>query len=186
MLLTFNDLDLTPNPRREIGEKILTIGNSLLESVKNVPISNRAGFPEVLRNNNFALAVRVTKDYAFLEITTKARAPKSREAERLSVYRQFFTPLNSGERAVFTVDQSRVCRFGEMTLEADHAFSLGSDVSICIWNVRFISTIRNQRISKTIGALYVVGFGEKIREEEAWQEFDALIRLTLADWSAAR
>lgn len=186
MNLLSSELDLTPNPRREIGEKIIQIGNSLFESVKSAPPSLRSGFPNVLRNNNFALAVRVTKNYAFLEVTTKARAPKSREMHRSAVYRQFFTSKSSSRRAAFAIDRSRLCRFSEISIKGTHVFSLGSDFSICVSDARCITISGGRTVSSAIDVVYVVGFGDQIREDEAWQEFDALIRITLADWSAGR
>lgn len=181
-----SELDLRSNSRREIADKILSIANSLFESVKNAPISVRASFPAILRNNNFALTVYVTKKYAFLEVTSKFRAQKSREPERVSAYRQIFNPKDSGKPALIGFDNARLCRISNLTLEGAHAFGLGSDISFCIWDSKNSLVLNGRPISNTIDVLYVVGFGAQIREDDAWQEFDALIRVTLADWSTPK
>lgn len=146
----------------------------------------RVNFPSVLRNNNFALAVHVTKKYAFVEVTSKFKAQKTREVDRLAAYRQFFTPKDSGRPAIFALDNARLCRFSGMTLEGAPAFSVGSDISLCVWDARSSQILDGRRVATSIDVLYVVGFDDQIREYSAWEEFDALIRVTLADWSAPK
>lgn len=186
MAIRQGEIDLTPSPKREIADKIIGISNALFDSVKNAPLSVRASFPGILRNNNFALTVRVTKSYAFLEVTSKFRAQHARETERVAAYRQIFCLKDSGKPALFAFDKSRLCRISGVTLEGAHAFSLGSDLSLCAWDVRNTLVANGRRITNTIDLLYVVGFGDQIHEDDAWQEFDALIRITLADWSARK
>lgn len=186
MSTSINEIDLTPNPRRDIGEKILSVSSSLFDAVKNAPLSLRAGFPRVLRNNNFALTVRVTKKYAFLEVSTKLRAQRSREAERMATYRQLFLPSNSGQPVMMNVDNARLCRVSGVTVDGAHAFGLGNDISLCVSEVRNSIMMNGHRVDSSVDVLYVVGFGDLIRDDEAWREFDTLIRVTLADWSVAR
>lgn len=181
-----HELDLTVNPRREIAEKILGVSTVLFEAVKSAPLSLRAQFPSILRNNNFALAVRVTKKFAFLEVTSKFKAQKTRESERVATYRQLFCTKDSGEHAIFAVDKSRLCRFSGLTLEGARAFRVGSDFSLCVWDARNSQILGDRRVITSVDLLYVVGFGDQIHEDDAWQEFDALIRVTLADWSAPK
>lgn len=181
-----NDLDLTPHPRRDIAEKVLSVSSALFDAVKLAPLSLRASLPSILRTNNFGLAVRVTRQYAFLEITSKFRAQRSRENERVAAYRQFFTPKDSGKPAIFSFDKARFCRVSSLTTEGAPAFSLGRDVSLCVWDIRNSQAVRERRITTDIDLLYVVGFGDQLHDDESWQEFDALIRITLADWSSGR
>lgn len=186
MNIRSSELDLTPNPRREIAEKILSISNALFESVKGAPLSLRAKFPAILRNNNFALSIRVTKEYAFLDVTSKLKAQRSRELDRLAAYRQYFCSKDSGKPSIFALDKARLCRFSGLTLEGAHAFSIGSDVSLCMWDTRNSTTFDGRRVTNSIDLLYVVSFGQQLLEDDAWQEFDALIRITLADWSTPK
>ena len=179
-------LDLTESPRHDIGAGILSVASSLFEAVKSAPLGRRANFPEVLRNNNFGFAVRVTSRYAFLEVTSKLRAQKARDQERLAAYRQIFTAKEINGPALFALERSRFARFSGMTLDAPHAFALGADVSLCIWDARSAATVDGRRRVFDIDVLYVVGFGSTIPIEDATQEFDALIRITLADWSSTR
>jgi hypothetical protein len=158
----------------------------LFDTVKAAPLSARVGFPEVLRNNNFGLTLRVTNSHAFLEVTTKLRANRARDAERLQAYRQIFTSKDSRQPAVFAIDGSRFIRFSGFTAEAPHAFALGSNFSMCAWDIRSRTLVEGRPRSFDIDVLYVVGFGRSIPAEEAWQEFDALIRVTLSDWGGVR
>ena len=179
-------IDLTESPKRDIGAGILSVASSLFEAVKSAPLGKRAKFPEILRNNNFGISVRVTNQYAFLELTSKLRAQKARDQERLAAYRQIFTTKESNEPALFALERSRFARFSGMTLDAPHAFALGADVSLCIWDARSASNVDGRRRVFDIDVLYVVSFGPTIPIEDAAQEFDALIRVTLSDWSSAR
>ena len=179
-------LNFSATPRRETGDRILSVANALFDAVKNAPLAARTQFPKVLRNNNFALAVRATTTHAFLEVTTKLHAHRSREADRLRAYRQIFTSIESDEPAIFRVDKARLIRVSGATLEAPHAFAIGSDFSLCTWDARSTAVLDGQKQSHDIDVLYVVGFGELIREDDAWEEFDTLIRVTLADWSGIR
>lgn len=183
--MSTTQLDLTESTKRDIGAGILSVATSLFEAVKSAPLGKRTNFPEILRNNNFGISVRVTSRYAFLEVTSKLRAQKARDQERLAAYRQIFTAKESNEPALFALERSRFTRFSDMTLEAPHAFSLGADVSMCIWDVRSESNVDGRRRVFDIDVLYVVGFGPTIPIEDAAQEFDALIRITLSDWSSA-
>jgi hypothetical protein len=180
------ELDFSVTPRRETGDRILSVANALFDAVKSAPVTARTHFPEVLRNNNFGLAVLATTTHAFLEVTTKWRAHRSREADRLRAYRQIFTSIESGQLALVRVNQVRLARFGRMTLEAPHPFALGSDISLCAWDVRSTTVVNGQKQTHDIDVLYVVGFGDSIREDDAWQEVDTLIRVTLSDWSDGR
>lgn len=180
------DLDFSLSPNRETGERILLVANALFDAVKSAPLALRTQFPKVLRNNNFALAVRVTTTHAYLEVTTKLRAQRSREADRLRAYRQIFTSASSGQPAIFRIDKSRLIRISRATLESPHAFALGSDLSMCAWDVSSTTHINGQKQSHDIDIIYVIGFGETLREDDAWQEFDTLIRVTLSDWSGGR
>lgn len=184
--MTQRELDLAVTPNRETGDRILSVANALFDAVKSAPLSARAQFPSVLRNNNFALAIRATTTHAFLEVTTKLHAHRSREADRLRAYRQIFTSIKSGQPAIFRVDRARLVRISGATLEAPHAFALGSDFSMCAWDVRSTTVLNGQKQTHDIDIIYVVGFGEIIREDDAWQEFDTLIRVTLSDWSGIR
>lgn len=177
--------DLSPTPRRETAERILSVATPLFDAVKSSPLSGRAGFPQVLRNNNFGLAVRATKTHALLEVTTKLRSQRSREADRLQAYRQIFTSIDSGEPAIFGV-KARLLRFSGFTAEAPHAFALGPDTSMCAWDVRSTDTRNLKKQSYDLDVIYVVGYGRSIREADSWQEFDTLIRVTLSEWSGIR
>ncbi len=179
-------LDLSTNPKRESADKILATASELFGAVKSAPFSARSGFPKVFKNNNFAVALRVTATHAFLEVTTKLHAQGSREQDRVRAYRQLFTSTESGEAAVLKVDKARLIRISGATFEAPHAFAIGSDFSMCAWDVRSTTTINGKLTSHDIDVIYVVGFGSLIREADAWQEFDTLIRVTLADWSGSR
>lgn len=180
------ELDLSSSPRREIADQILLVASALFDSVKSAPMSARKNLPQILRNNNFGFAVRVTATHAFLEITTKLHAHRSREAERLRAYRQIFTSIESGQPAIFKVDKARLIRIGAMTLEAPHAFALGSDLSMCAWEARSTTKVAGKMSTHDIDIIYVVGFGEAISVDDVWQEFDTLIRVTLSDWSGTR
>lgn len=184
--MTHAQLDLSPHPRIDVADRIQSVASSLFDSVKAAPASVRARFPKVLRNNNFGFAVRVTKTHAFLEVTTKLHAHQSRAAERLAAYRQIFTSIGAGDTAIFKVNDARLVRIGAMSLEAPHAFALGSDFSLCAWEVRSSSDVKGKKSIHDIDIIYVVGFGSSIPIDDAWREFDTLIRVTLADWSAAR
>ena len=179
-------LDLTESPRRDIGAGILSVASSLFEAVKSAPLGIRANFPKVLRNNNFGFAVRVSSRYAFLEVTSKLRAQKARDQERLAAYRQIFTAEETNEPALFTFEGSRFLRFSGLTLDAPHAFGLGADVSLCVWDAQSTTIVDGRHRVFDIDVLYVVSFGSTIPIEDATQEFDALIRITLADWSTTR
>lgn len=184
--MTQPELDFSVSPSRETGDRILTVANELFDAVKSAPLVARTQFPKVLRNNNFALAVRVTTTHAFLEVTTKLHAHRSRELDRLKAYRQIFTSTDSGQPAIFKIERARLIRISGATLEAPHAFAIGSDFSMCTWETRATAVINGHKQSHDIDVLYVVGFGETIREDHAWQEFDTLIRVTLSDWSGIR
>lgn len=184
MSIGSNHLDLTPHPRRDIADKVLSVSTALFDSVKLAPLPLRSGLPSILRNNNFALAVRVTRRYAFLEVTSKFRAQKSRENDRLTTYRQFFTPKESGKPAIFAFDKARLCRVSNVTADGAPAFSIGRDVSMCVWDVRNSQVVGDKRVTTDIDLLYVVSFGDQLHDDESWQEIDALIRITLADWSS--
>lgn len=177
-------LDFSATPRRETADRVLSIASDLFESVKAAPVAVRNSFPDVLRSNNFALTVRATRTHTFLEVTTKLRAHRSRELQRVQSYRQIFTSIDSGEPTIFAIDKARLVRFGGGTLDAPHAFALGSDMSMCAWDTRVITMQNGQRQSHEIDIIYVVGYGSEIREDDCWQEFDTLIRVTLSDWSA--
>lgn len=179
-------LDFSLHPSPDVSDRILSVANDLFGSVKAAPASVRARLPKVLRNNNFGFAVRVTKTHAFLEVTTKLHAHQSRAAGRLAAYRQIFTSVGAGDSAIFKVDDARLTRIGAMSLEAPHAFALGSNFSLCVWEVRSESDERGKKSVHDIDIIYVVGFGPSIPIDDAWREFDTLIRVTLADWSAAR
>ena len=181
-----HDLDFSATPRREIGDRILSVANALFDAVKSAPLVARTKFPKVLRSNNFALAVRVTNTHAFLEITTKFHAHRRREADRLRAYRQIFTSKDSGQSAILQVDQARLVRVSGGTFEAPHAFALGSDCSMCAWDLKSTTTLNGEKTSYAIDIIYAVGYGENISQEDAWQEFDTLIRVTLSDWSSIR
>ena len=180
------ELDFASNPRREIADRILSVASELFDSVKSAPMSARKELPQVLRNNNFGFAVRVTATHAFLEVTTKLRAHRSRELDRLRAYRQIFTSIESGQPAVIKVDKARLVRVSNLTLEAPHAFALGSDFSMCAWEARSTTTVDGKKSTHDIDIIYVVGFGETISVDDVWQEFDTLIRVTLSDWSGIR
>lgn len=184
--MTASPLDLSISPKREIADQILSVATSLFDSVKNAPLAARKNLPAILRSNNFGIALRLTSKHAFLEITTKLHSHKNREIERLRAYRQIFTSIESGEGAVFKIDKARLARIGGMTLEAPHAFAIGSDFSLCAYEVRSSSIFEGKKSTHDIDIIYVVGFGEIISVEDSWQEFDALIRVTLSDWSNAR
>lgn len=184
MTLKTATLDLASNPRPQIAERIYRVAEDLFDAVKRAPLSARGTFPSIFHNNNFALAVHVTGRYAFLEITSKFRAQKSNQRDRLSAYRQLFCTKESGEPAIFALDKARLCRFSSLNTQGAHAFSLGSDLSLCVWDIRSSASINNRSSTSKVDVLYVVGFGEQIHEDTAWREFDALIRVTLADWSA--
>jgi hypothetical protein len=182
MTKTFPELDFTPNPRREIGDKILSVASSLFESVKHAPLHLRRTFPNVLKNNNFAPTVRVTRDYAFLEITTKLKA----QSNRTDIYRRFFSPKELQRPAIIAIDKARFARVGAISMEGGYGFSIGSDFSLCAWDLKSSVVEHGKQSHKSIDLVYVVGFGDQIRQEEAWQEFDALIRLSISDWSSTR
>lgn len=184
--MTASSLDLSNSPRREIADQIHSVATSLFDSVKSAPLAARKNLPEILRNNNFGIAIRVTPAYAFLEVTTKLYSQKIREPERLRAYRQIFTSKESGEFAGFIIDKTRLARVGRMTVEAPHVFALGSDFSLCAYEVRSSTIFEGKRSTYKNDIIYVVGFGETISAEDSWQEFDALIRVTLADWSRTR
>lgn len=179
-------IDLTPSPRPAIREKILKTATPLFEAVKRAPVALRTNFPEALRSNNFGLLAHVTRQYAFLEVTTKFRAQPNKWQERLHAYKQIFTSSSSGEQAVFNVNQSRFIQIAKLTAEAHHAFSLGSNFSMCAWEVRSVSEEDGKKTTYDIDAIYVVGFGSEILEVDSWQEFDSLIRLTISDWSGLK
>lgn len=183
MTTNMKDLDLASNPRHEIGERILSVSNALFDSVKKTPLTVRDKFPQVLKNNNFALVARVTKKYAFLEVTTKLKAQRTRDNDRVKKYREFFTPKESNLPAAISIDNSRYMRIEKINLRGTHAISLGSDVSLCLSEVKRSSFEAGNPITSSLDILYVVAFGAQIREDDAWQEFDALIRVTLSDWS---
>jgi hypothetical protein len=172
-------LDFSATPRRETAERVLSIASTLFEAVKAAPLTARKTFPTVLRSNNFALAVRATPTHTFLEVTTKLRAHRNRELHRTQTYRQIFTSIDSGDKA-------RLVRFGGGTLEAPRAFAIGSDMSMCAWDTKCITTQNDEKQSHEIDIIYVVGYGSSIREDDCWQEFDTLIRVTLSDWSGVQ
>lgn len=177
-------LDLSLSARQDVAAKIHSVASSLFGAVKAAPAALRSHFPKVLRNNNFGFAVRVTKTHAFLEVTSKLNAHQSRDAERLRAYRQIFTSIESGDQAIFKMHDARLVRIGAMTLEAPHAFALGSDFSMCAWEARSSTVVNGKQSKFDIDIIYVIGFGKAIPIDDAWQEFDTLIRVTLADWSA--
>lgn len=184
--MTASSLDLSISPRRDIADQILSVATPLFDSVKIAPLAARKNLPRILRNNNFGMALRLTSAHAFLEISTKLYSHKNREMERLRAYRQIFTSIESGEGAIIKIDKARLARIGAMTLEAPHAFAIGSDFSMCAWEVRSSAIIEGKKSTHDIDIIYVVGFGETIAAEDAWQEFDTLIRVTLSDWSSTR
>lgn len=179
-------LDFAENPKREIGEKILTVARTLFDSVKSAPIHGREGFPKILRNNNFGLTLLTTNTHAFLEITTKFHAQRERQAERVQSYRQIFTSSESGERAMARLTNSRLIRVGGMNVEGAHAFALGPDLSMCAWDVHSTAVVNGHKKTCDIDIIYVVGFGESIRDTDAWMEFDTIIRVTFAGWIKAQ
>jgi len=179
-------INFSPSPRREIADKILAVAGGLFEAVKSAPLSARVKFPKVLQKNNFALALRVTSTHAFLEVTTKLQAQRSRETARVNAYRQIFTSTDSGEASIFKIDKVKLVRISGATLEAPHAFAIGKDFSMCAWDIRSTANVGGRILSHDLDVIYVVGFGSSIREEDAWQELDALIRVTIADWSGIR
>ena len=180
------ELDFSSSPRREIADQILAVASALFDSVKSAPMSARKKLPKILRNNNFGLSVRLTATHAYLEVSTKLHAQRSREVERLRAYRQIFTSMESGQPAVFNVDKVRLVRIGAMGFEAPHAFALGSDFSMCAWEIRSTTIVDGKKSTHDIEIIYVVGFGETISVDDVWQEFDSLIRVTLSDWSGVR
>jgi hypothetical protein len=181
-----DSLDLSPSTNPWAGEQILSVAAPLFDAVKAAPLKVRENFPSILRNNNFSFAVHVTKRYAFLEVTGKFRAQRTRLVDRLNAYRQIFTDSSSGEPAIFTVTDARLVRVARLTAEAPHAFALGSDFSMCAWDMRSTTTAGGKPVSHQIDIIYVVGFGKNIREADCWQEFDSIIRITLSDWSGMR
>jgi hypothetical protein len=172
--------------RRETADRVLAIATGLFEAVKAAPTAARKGFPSILRSNNFALAVRATPTHTFLEVTTKFRAHRNRELQRAKSYKQIFTSTDSGEPALFAIDKVRLVRISGGTLEGPHAFALGSDISMCAWDTKIVTTPSTQNQSHVIDVIYVVGYGKDIREDDCWQEFDTIIRVTIADWSGIR
>lgn len=177
-------IDLSINPRAEIGERVMNIATSLLEPVKRAPQNLRTEFPPILRNNNFGWTTRVTKKYIFLDISGKVQAQRSKDIDRLTSYRRVFTSAEQGEPAIFKIDEARMCRFSDLSTEGAYSFSLGKDFSFAAWNLRNKNTEGGREILTDIDLIYVIGFGRVIHEDIAWQELDTLVRLTIADWSS--
>jgi hypothetical protein len=69
-------------------------------------------------------------------VTSKLRAQRSKEIDRISAYRQIFTAKDSGKPALVAIDKARMGRFSGMTLEGAHAFAIGTDFSFCVWDTR--------------------------------------------------
>ena len=63
-----------------------------------------------------------------------------------------------------------------------YLLALGEDISLAIWGLTCTNSLSGiKRVTKT-GLLYVVGYGPKIHPETAWEEFDAMIRVTFSKW----
>lgn len=177
------DLEMEQHPDRAISDKILSVSQGLFDSVRNAPLSARTSFPTILRKNNFGLALWVTRKYAFLEVTTKLKARRDHNSERLGKYRSIFTSVESNKPAIFSVSNSRLCRFANLKTEGAAAVSLGRDFSFCVWDLENRNSQNGRESVQKADLLYVVGFGSKIHPGDAWQEFDSLIRVTISDWS---
>jgi hypothetical protein len=181
-----SNLEMELHPDRAIYEKILSVSSTLFESVKSAPLLIRSNFPSVLRNNNFGLALIVTRKYAFLEVTTKLKAKKEYSQARADKYRLIFATEYSNSPAFIFVNNSRLGRISGLTTENAVAVKVGSNFSFCIWDYTNRCTNNGKINTQTVDLLYVVGFGDKIHPEDAWQEFDALIRVTLTDWGKVK
>jgi hypothetical protein len=117
-----------------------------------------------------------------LEVTTKVQAQLKRDVDRIKTYKKLFTS-DTSPAALFNIKGVRFFRISNLTVQAPHAFLIGKDTSMCVWDFRARTSEADK--GEEINVLYVVGFGTIIREDDAWQEFDSLIRLTLKDWSSA-
>lgn len=176
-------INFSKNPRIDIYDNIMKISNELFSAVKNAPINIRAGLPPILRDNNFDFSLLVTKNHAFLEVFNKIEVHKDTGQERIISYQQLFVPLTAPVKICIPIHKARMCRISTLGLEGGHAFAIGNDFSLCISEVISLYIENEKPVKNKIDLMYVVGFGEELREEDAWQEFDALIRLSLADWS---
>jgi hypothetical protein len=180
--MTLRKLDFTENPRREIGDKILSVATILFESVKNAPLDSRKSFPKILRNNNFGLASFTTKTHVFLEVSAKSRAQRDRQSERVTSYKRMFVGTDSKEPAAARIERSRIVRFSNVAFKSAHGFAIGSDISMSAWDSKITTLTGERECVDNIDVIYVVGFGDSIREDVAWQEIDSLIRVTISGW----
>ena len=177
-----NSLDLEAS-NAATGRKLSEVAHGLFAAVKNVPLSLRKNFPEILKNNNFGISVRVTSTQAFLEISPKSKAIPSRDNERADAYQRLFTSIDSGKEAVLRRDGARFHMISKLGLEGGYGIALGTDVSLCLWDVISLNKYfpEKKRVTK-IDLLYVVSYGEVIRQDSAVHEFDTLLRWSFAAW----
>lgn len=168
-------IDFAPLIRRETSIKIISSSNQLFEAVKSSPLQSRKKFPSVLKNNNFESILRLTTTHAFLEVMSKTKARSERD--RGKAYRNIFA---STRGTAMMKLQSRFSRVSDVTFIGPHAFELGTDTSLCVWDV--IHKLNESDKGENINLLYAVGFGKEIKREDAWLEFDSLIRISFDDW----
>lgn len=177
-----NSLDIEAS-NAATGKKVLEVAHSLFAAVKNVPLSLRKNFPEILKNNNFGLSVRVTSAQAFLEISPKSKAIPSKDSERADAYQKLFTSIDSGKEAVLRLDGARLNTVAKLGLDGGYGIALGTDVSLCLWDVISLNRYFPKEKGVTrVDLLYIVSYGELIRQDSAVHEFDTLLRWSFAAW----
>lgn len=179
-----SELDLRLSPDTERAAKVFEVSNSLFDAVKAAPLDARSGFPRVLRNNNFAVLVRFTAKYVFVEVVGKAEAKRRRPEDTAKLYRRLFVPLGSSkEGCTFALNDSRLVRFAGGTFAGGVPFGLGENSSFCAWDFVVRGRPEDKGGQTTIDLIYVVSFGSKLGANDAPQEIDSIVRLTVAEWS---
>jgi hypothetical protein len=169
------------------GRKISEVAHDLFAAIKKIPLGLRTEFPEILKNNNFGLSVRVTRTHAFLEISPKSKAVSSKDRERVGAYRKLFTSIDSGKAAVLRMEDARLSSVAKVSLNGAYAIALGSNISLCLWEIQSLNPYFPGKEGATkIDLLYIVGYGQRVPKETAWQEFDAMIRTTISQWHRGR
>lgn len=177
------NLNLEAHPNQAIAQAISKGASALLAPIKAAPAAWRRSFPIVLQTNHFTASTYVSKKYAFLAVESKATAQRTSLEDRLRSYRDLFVPADSNARAIFLAS-GRQSMIQGPRLIGPHALALPEDFSICLSDLKWQRTELSKEVS--VPLLYIVGFGKAILAESCWAEFDALIRVTVAQWANPR
>lgn len=173
-----------------LASQLSELASALLRSVIGFPHDARLRLPLILQTNDFRVVSEIAKEAAFLEVTSPAQANVEYRVQRLDLYRRFFVieptlsnpwPRDVSPKAYFSLQRSRNIVITHASIEQIVPIVLGPDTSVSLADSVSLQVVP-ERIEWKAGLVFAIGFGKRIVAENCHQEFDAVIRYSIASW----